>query len=716
MRQRAVSFLALPQRVLTSMFLGVSHCRRFRPGGGSVPVSGSYSSVAEAAARLRYLRGIRLRPHATSVRPALPNLITRIVITFANLLSYMKLSPAEKEIIAQRQQHLRACEQYLKEEFIGIDEIIENMMEYISIWYLMPELLQRPVIINLWGMTGVGKTDLVRKMVKFLGFQDRFAEIELSNSENATWCRSVAEILSKNELADEKPCIVLFDEIQRFSTLDPNGNPIPQTRFSDFWELLSDGKLSRKERDELENSLLNLIYRKKDNEVRRSRGEDVMEHTFLTYWDARDLKKMLVLPEEVEDLTNLSEERVIEIIRQARKNKKIYEPVDHRKMLIIISGNLDEAYQMAGQTGEADVDADIFHAFTKKISLVDIKHALGVKFRPEQVARFGNIHLIYNALRRQDFEALIAKEISRRIQEIKEKYDITLQVSDHIHRLIYRNGVFPVQGVRPVFSALIDVLDANLTRLLFEAILSDADHISLDYDVVQKKIVGIIDEKRIEIPFVGRIDKIRQSNTEDNNASISVHESGHAVAYIVLTGMVPLQLKSKIASSYAGGFTFPHQMNDSLANILKKIKIYLAGGLAEELIFGAENATGGRSADRERATEELQNYIRLYGFDEKFQAAYNLENYPNRMNHQVTDETIEKIMKEQKEETIKLLQIHRPFLIELSKTLAEHGTLQPNEMQDIAAKHGLQTSIREEAHLYIAPYADMLRDSEARPD
>ncbi len=65
-------------------------------------------------------------------------------------------------------------------------------------------------------MTGAGKTDLVRKMVKFLNYQDRFAEVELSNIDGSNWNTNVSQILSNYDLNDEKPAIVLFDEIQRF--------------------------------------------------------------------------------------------------------------------------------------------------------------------------------------------------------------------------------------------------------------------------------------------------------------------------------------------------------------------------------------------------------------------------------------------------------------------------------------------------------------------
>ena len=227
---------------------------------------------------------------------------------------------------------------------------------------------------------------------------------------------------------------------------------------------------------------------------------------------------------DVMEMSEMNESDMIQVIMNAKKSKKIYEPVNHSKTLIIISGNLDEVFSMASQTSEADIDADIFNAFTQKLT------------------------------------------------------------------------VFPVQGVRPIFSSIIDILEANMSNFVFEAIMTDEKKVSIDYDPKKQQIVAAIGKKKLEIPYVGRIDKIRQANEEDTVANISVHECGHAVVYMGLMGMAPLQLKSKIASSYAGGFTFPHQIHETRDNIVNKIKIYLAGGIAEEIIFGKQDAS--RSEER----------------------------------------------------------------------------------------------------------------------
>lgn len=615
----------------------------------------------------------------------------------------------DKEEIQKKKKKLDDCKAFLKKEFIGIDKIIDDLMEYLQIWYLMPEILTRPVVINLWGMTGVGKTDLVRKMVRFLDFQNRFLEIELSNTSETTWSKSVSDMLQTNGLSDEKPSIVLFDEIQRFNTIDADGTPVAQTKFTDFWELLSDGRLSKKERDDLEHYLFSYLFRKKENERRKLNGEtDLEENPHLNLWDAKELKKYLSMEDDVMSIIDMKEEDMVKLILKKQKEKKIYEPVDYSKMLIIISGNLDEAFQMSRETSEADVDANIFHAFTKKITVVDIKNALTRKFRPEQVARFGNIHLIYFSLKTEDFDQLIQREINNLKQTTKTKFGIRLKISKNINDLIYRNGVFPVQGVRPVFSSVVDILDTNLSTFLFEAIINDDQTIEIDYLRKQEVIIGKIGERTVEIPYVGRIDKIRQANQKDAVANISVHECGHAISYMLYTGFSPLQLKSKVASSYAAGFTFPHQIHDTRESILDKIKIYLAGGIAEEIIFGEQNASIGRSHDREQATTLAIDYIRKYGFEDSYQATYNLEDYPHRMHHEITDQKIEDLMQNLVKKTKEDLILHLNLLKDMSRTLSKKGSMEPKEIYDIAIQHQLQISIKEEGYLHIIGYHQIL--------
>lgn len=620
----------------------------------------------------------------------------------------------DKQRIRARKETLERVKAQLKRDFVGIDSVIDNLLDYIQIWYLMPEILSRPITVCLWGMTGVGKTDLVRRLIKYLEFQDRFTEMELGNNDETSYIKNVSSVLSQEGFDDGQPAIILFDEIQRFNTIEQDGSPVAKTQFTDFWQLLSDGRLPKRDKDDVEDYISQYMYaqRKKKSGTGKKKGDKKDDDYYdreIGVWEARNLKKLLGLEQGVVEIAEMNHYQVLDLVVEAKNQKTMYEPVDYSKLLIIISGNLDEAFRMATQTAESDIDADIFHAFTQKITQVDIKHALTKRFRPEQVARFGNIHLIYASLRRADFKRLIALEVNKIVVKTRERFGVHLEVRPNVHRLIYRNGVFPVQGVRPVFSSIVDILETNLSKLLFEALLEDVQTIILDYYDQKEEMVAVFEGSRtIRLPFVGRMDKIRESAKPDAVLNVSVHESGHAVAYIALFGLAPLQLKSKLANSYAEGFTFPHEIYVTKDTLAKKIMVYLAGGLAEDVVFGAENATIGRSHDREQATRMVMDYIRGYGFDENFQANYLLPEEEYWMDRKTTDAAIEGMMTDLVGRTRQLLLDHKLFLLELTNALAQAGSLGPAEVAQIAAQHNLRADVREEGYLHLPAYSEML--------
>jgi hypothetical protein len=385
----------------------------------------------------------------------------------------------------------------------------------------------------------------------------------------------------------------------------------------------------------------------------------------------------------------------------------MYEPVDCSRSLVIISGNLDEAFQIAGQGSEADVEADVFAEHTAKITVVDIKDALLKRFKPEQVARFGNIHLIYTSLRRADFVELIERETTRVIDRNRESFGVAVEIDESLRTLIYRNGVFPVQGVRPVFSSVADILETNLAKLVFTALLKGEDQVALTYDVSAQRLLGLVGSEQIVLPYSGRIDRIREASSPDKVANIAVHEAGHAVMYGILFGLAPRQLTARVASAYVSGFTVPHAMYETAGTMIDEAKICLAGGLAEELIFGAEHASIGRDSDRERATRLVIDVVRRYGFDAEFQAHYMLDR-PYKMDTTVADPDIEKMITRLVAETRSELATHQRLIVALAHSLAHTGSLGDAEVAAVLNQHGVAVRIVSEGHLSIASYSTMM--------
>ena len=88
------------------------------------------------------------------------------------------------------------------------DSIIIEVINAITPWYLMPDWHKRPFIVNLWGMTGTGKTSLVTRLSELIEFDDRTFQVDLS----AGYFRDVFQEIRNHR--NGKQMILVLDEFQ----------------------------------------------------------------------------------------------------------------------------------------------------------------------------------------------------------------------------------------------------------------------------------------------------------------------------------------------------------------------------------------------------------------------------------------------------------------------------------------------------------------------
>jgi hypothetical protein len=181
--------------------------------------------------------------------------------------------------IAERQSSLNKTAEELKGHFVGLDGVIDKIISSIKAWYCMPELLTRPTIVNLWGLTGNGKTDLVRRLVKSIDFVDNFVEIQMTNkgSSSNTYATSLQGLLGGSNIAPEEPGILLLDEIQRFRSVDSEGKEIHDYHFQDLWMLLSDGSFgsASDNKQQIMELLLEAIYWEDFEQAQKAAAEKI---------------------------------------------------------------------------------------------------------------------------------------------------------------------------------------------------------------------------------------------------------------------------------------------------------------------------------------------------------------------------------------------------------------------------------------------------------
>lgn len=183
------------------------------------------------------------------------------IITLDLGFGWKKEETTHTEDKTTKKERLIEVNRKLKEHFVGIDGVIDEITQKIRLWYINPEILTRPTIINLYGLTGVGKTDLIIKLIDLLGFEKKSCIVELDNNSTSTNINDIRYGRSNNKgyigfkllnnyIKPIDQSILLLDEIQRFRTVFPSENGSyyrKNEHYDDVWRLLSDGQLYSKQ-------------------------------------------------------------------------------------------------------------------------------------------------------------------------------------------------------------------------------------------------------------------------------------------------------------------------------------------------------------------------------------------------------------------------------------------------------------------------------------
>lgn len=591
--------------------------------------------------------------------------------------------------IAARSEQLQRVSAELKAQLFGIDAIIDRVIDAVRAWYVLPEVVQRPVIVCLWGLTGTGKTQLVRLLAQKLGFYDRFVEVQMDGFSHGSghWSSSVSGMLADSGIEEAAPGILLLDEFQRFRTTNDKGADLKVQRYQDVWALLSDGRLPPmlSFMNDLEVTLADAEWdRDRDRDPVEDEAPDVAaprkpaRRFRLTPYEARELKRCLKLKESLLEIMAWSAERLQGVIHDFQRAPERW-GTDYSRLLVFVAGNLDEMYQhVATRVEDCDTDADIFHRFTSRLSVIDVKKALGLRFKPEQIARLGNNHLVYPSLDRRTYERLVADLCRRYAEEVGQSCGLRLEIDARVRQEIYDNAVFPAQGTRPLFSSVQALLSATLVNAVLWAIeqgavAGDAVRIALADDRQHLQAHWSGRSQAFAVPF--DLNRLKQRTHADFRALLAVHEAGHALLYGLLLKQVPLEVKINVASFHGGYNSFLPLKVHARRDVLDIICVGLGGRAAETLVFGPNACTTGAEQDLKQATAEAARFVRVHGFGDRLSRT----DVPCEVDCEIstaiapTDAAVERILAAQYNRAQRLLQQHAGLLAQLAEALVRDG-------------------------------------------
>lgn len=623
----------------------------------------------------------------------------------------------ENEEIRRKKQLLKDAETILKKEFIGIDSVIEQTLFNMRPWYLYPELQEKPLVISLVGLTGTGKTSLVKRLVQLLDIENdmvyfNFAEI----NDMKPW--EVEDTIDEQLSNEKSNRVFVYDEFQYAATLDSSGGEKDnRSGLKPFWELMDSGLIHKGAQYYEIHTIKNLLsyavrmceYKKielKDGiwvnadeclvgfpryDIEKFSGyynfsvnfdengtvvlngdknsvtsynsepsicptpvcydeyddcdapglcEDENDYTVTRKQGRTFLKEQYIstmfnhysrfnpnvdMIDFYHKITKMSFDELMEFLNDMLKVVSKGYDLKFNDSIIFVLMNLDEAYNMSFDV-DPDMLPDQFHKMTKKLTIVDMKEALKRRFRNEQIARFGNLFMIYPSFSSESFKRLIDLFLENYTKKVKDKWGVDIVCDDSVKNIIYKDAVFPTQGTRPIISSIHEIVKTKFPIIVDKvsaAGITEADCFRLSYE--NEKILANVclsgkNVAQYEIPQELRLEKHRNNEDPEQQARVAVHESGHFAVYANLMGKVPEKLVSNAVSKDNNGFLLMDDDDNEMwtkEEILTNIKIALGGYVAEEMVFGQKKRGAGANNDLMKATVYASQMVREYGMGSK---------------------------------------------------------------------------------------------------
>lgn len=565
----------------------------------------------------------------------------------------------------------------LKREFVGLDDIIDQLGASVYAWYVTPEIITRPTIVSIWGMTGTGKTSVVKRLISLLYLDDVRISFDCGEcrDNNKSISTDIMDTFGKSEESDSgdrfsgsNSLVFMFDEFQYARTINESGEEEVAPSLRPIWSILDSGIIDINDYnydfsnlcdfvDELvdaSKSLPHIII--KDNHIESPDNVSAFLNLMFFHYDrgpsiktdnTEDQNKPLevltsrYLRTIIRRLNNKSDalgsrvakelisgeytigqlaERLEDIKKLAASSRKL----DCSKSLVFILGNLDEAYKDSSDISP-DIDADLFYDITSRVTTTDIKEALKERYRPEQIGRLGNNIIKYPTLSKDSFKKIIDLEIERILDRFSEVDKIKVVFEQSMKDLLYSESVYPTQGVRPVLSSIDTLITPYLSKVVEHKGRSKSVCIGVvgsvrdfrlpcvDIRLKFDKAEEVIVEQKLELG------KERCPENRKKRFICAVHEIGHAVMYSWCKGEVPDNIVS--VSTDHGGFCSTYDRRfageiDCRRDVLDEVRISLGGYQAERVIYSNPDMwLLGSSSDIRSLWKELSGAVMDCGFD-----------------------------------------------------------------------------------------------------
>lgn len=548
-------------------------------------------------------------------------------------------SPAADSKIFPNPLNVEHIYSEITKELFGVEEQTRSSLNKINVYINMPGLIREPLILNYWGPTGSGKTQLVRQIVKLIDYKDRFHYINLANPSSRAWKNFKNKIKHAVHKDVEKATGVDVDELMEELDGDHSNFFNYQTKVS-FKGFHPYSEKVVEETDEKAN-LLEPIETKQRNLKQKKDIHDVKNWGEL-------IDPVILFFDEFQHIKSLNEQGN-EV--QASDTGDIWGILDHGieylvgfhvPTIIFIAGNvnLSSVEYVDNWLGAPTEDKS-----ETPPSIHTIHLALSRRFRPEMIARLRNDHYFFKPIDKKRAKQIIERELSQYKEVLRSQAGIPIVSYDALFiDFLFEMAASKGLGARGIESIVTHSVKSNTGNWIMELLSKDyqleqitevslkgnGDHVNIT--------IHVKNGENLLFEYLVRSPRKRPSNPKTEDIAIyAVHEAGHAIASYVLNGLAPEYLTlhaTKYATGSSGGVKAYVKYDDeyeynSRQKFLQQIAVGLSGYLAEKMIFGEDHVTSGSCTDLDGVQILVERYILELGFGRNLMKRIVDSNYLN---------------------------------------------------------------------------------------
>ncbi len=564
--------------------------------------------------------------------------------------------------------------------------------------------------MGLWGMTGTGKSSLVRALVENLGLAGHTFWLDAGECRRYNWLNDTLDQIRMHH--DGDPFILVIDEFQHARTLKDGVEMEEPAELRRLWELIDVGRVMLEPGHQFGlRILLDLEHKQRTLLMqgvviahgRVVQGWDIYERVMGTHGHGEPWAIPRALWEEVRDmmprpismcafqelLESCDNEGVLELLRDLLALHTAPIPVDASKALVLVMGNLDELYT-GGRDLLPELDPEVLLDRSRDIGRTGIHEALSALFRIEQVARLGIDHIVFPPLGSDTVKALVKAEAEGILARLTISLGFPLTVSQALLDMIRQGSSIPVLGARPVVATVHRVLPSLAAQIQDRLGLNKAD--SCTIDIVEGRAIAHMEiaGRTVVAPLKWPIERPPLPDPEALRR-YATHEAGHLLCGVRLAGLKPLQVCARTSSARLGGFVIWKNKPGkpfTRSQVVPRLAGILGGWVAERIVYGEQGVSTGSDDDLRKATAMALDLVKEHGFgqDRFFHAEHaTASSVGFRTMLGATEEQARQCLQEAEELALRTIVAERELLERIIEALVGNGSIGPKAIDLILA-------------------------------